>query len=70
METGKEKLLRLEFGKDEPEPALIKIVSQAMLEAALDDGMPLGSAQVVYVDVPRGALHKGGPPRRADAEEH
>lgn len=59
QEKGKEKLLKLEFAADEPDATVVKIISQAMLEAALDDGMGLTSGQVLYVDVPRGISHKG-----------
>lgn len=58
-EKGKEKLLKLEFAADEPDAEVIKIISQAMFEAALSEGMELGSSQVLYVDVPRGVRHKG-----------
>jgi hypothetical protein len=58
-EKGKEKLLKLEFSAEEPEPDVIKVVSQAMFEAALRDGMKLASPQILYVDVPRGMRHKG-----------
>ncbi len=58
-ERGKEKLLKLDFATDEPDATLITIISQAMLEAALADGMELSSSQVLYVDVPRGVRHKG-----------
>ena len=59
LEKGKEKLLKLEFSSQKPHSDLIKIVSQAMFEAALADGMRLPSAQVLYIDVPRGIRHKG-----------
>lgn len=58
-EKGKEKLLKLEFAADEPDADVIKVVSQAMFEAALKDGMNLTSPQILYVDVPRGVRHKG-----------
>jgi hypothetical protein len=58
-EKGTEKLLKLEFAAEEPGTDLIKIISQAMFEAALSEGMNLSSSQVLYVDVPRGVRHKG-----------
>lgn len=57
-ENGKEKLLKLDFSDTEPEPDAIKIIAQAMFEAARADGLVLPSAQVLYVDVPRGVRHK------------
>ena len=59
QEKAKEKLVKLDFAADAPDAAVIKIISQAMLEAALADGMTLASSQVLYVDVPRGINHKG-----------
>ncbi len=58
-EKGKEKLLKLEFSADAPDPEVIKVVSQSIFEAALKDGMTLCSSQILYLDVPRGVPHKG-----------
>ena len=58
-ENGKEKLLKLEFAERGPDTEVIKIISQAMFEAALAEGLNLSSSQVLYVDVPRGVRYKG-----------
>jgi len=58
-EKDRERFLKLEFAKDEPDDETIKIVSQIMFEAALAAGVPVTSSDVVYVDVARGKTHKG-----------
>lgn len=58
-ERGTEKLIKLEFTKDTPDPKLIRIMTQAMFEASQEVGLVLPSSAVLYYDVPRGAIHKG-----------
>ncbi len=59
IEKEQEKLIKLDFGVDEPTNELIKIVSQVFLEAANDNGMGLPNAGVLYLDVTRGSQHRG-----------
>ncbi|MGE0142105.1 MAG: hypothetical protein AB7I19_11990 [Planctomycetota bacterium] len=58
-ENGTEKIIKLEFSKDEPEKKIRDVISQGMFEAAVAKGMKLGSKQVLYLDVARGKEHKG-----------
>lgn len=58
-EKGRERLLKLEFSKGEPDPDVVKIISQIMFEAALDARLPVKSTDVLYLDIARGARHKG-----------
>jgi hypothetical protein len=58
-ENDCEKIIKLEFAKNEPDTAMIKIISQCLLEAAHADGLSLPSSNVLYYDVPRGRIHKG-----------
>jgi hypothetical protein len=51
--------VKLEFAKNEPNPAVVKIVSQLMFEAAIQARLPVKSADVLYIDVARGTAHKG-----------
>lgn len=55
---GKQQLIRLDFSDQRPENEVIKIVSQAMFEAAIDHGLLLSTSQVVYLDIARGTAHK------------
>ncbi|MEP7345620.1 MAG: hypothetical protein ABI877_10140, partial [Gemmatimonadaceae bacterium] len=57
-EGERERLLRLEFTKDEPDPAVVKIISQLMFEAALHARLAVKSTDVLYVDVGRGRTYK------------
>lgn len=71
VEGKREKIIKLEFGVSEPSADEVKIISQAMYEAADQVGMGLTAASILYFDVPRGAQHKGarlGSRRRADIE--
>ena len=57
-EKQKERFLKLEFSKDPPDDATVKIVSQIMFEAAVAAKIPITSSDIVYVDgvpVARGA---------------
>jgi hypothetical protein len=58
-EKNRERFLKLEFAKNEPDEDTIKVVSQIMFEAAVAAKVPVGSSDVLYVDVARGKTHKG-----------
>ncbi len=58
-EGGKEKIIKLEFSAREPEERLVRIVCQTMFEGASANGHPLTASCVLYLDVPRGAEHRG-----------
>jgi hypothetical protein len=58
-EKGKLKLVKLEFGKDTPSQGVVKIVSQLLFEAGRGKVPAFSSSSVLYLDVPRGAEHKG-----------
>ena len=58
-EKQKERFLKLEFSKDPPDDATVKIVSQIMFEAAVAAKIPITSSDIVYVDVARGSSHTG-----------
>lgn len=58
-ENGAEKIIRLEFLKEEPDPSLIRVTSQLLFEAQSAAGMGLSSSSVLYFDVQRGKVHKG-----------
>lgn len=71
VERKKEKIVKLEFGVNEPSGDEIRIISQAMFEAAEQAGMNFTASSVLYVDVPRGVQHKGarlGSRRKGDIE--
>ncbi|MBI9077157.1 MAG: hypothetical protein JEZ02_17240 [Desulfatibacillum sp.] len=59
MERKREKVILLDFSKDEPEEQTVKIISQAMFQAQLEAGMGLTSTSVLYFDVSRGQEHRG-----------
>ena len=59
IERKKEKIIKLEFAKNAPDPRLIKIMSQALFEAQSEAGMGLTSASVLVLDVSRGEEHRG-----------
>lgn len=59
QEKGRERFLKLEFAKNEPSAETVKIVSQIMFEAALIAKIPVGSSDVIYLDVARGRSYKG-----------
>lgn len=58
-EKARERFLKLEFAKDEPDEDTIKVISQVMFEAALAAKVPVTSSDILYVDVARGKAHKG-----------
>lgn len=58
-ENKSEKIVKLDFNVDEPSSRVIKIISQAMYEAADVHALGLKSAAILYLDVPRGKVHRG-----------
>jgi len=58
-EGGREKIVKLEFAKDEPLPEVVKIICQAMFDAAAVNGHKYTAASVLYFDVARGTEHRG-----------
>lgn len=59
LEKGKLKVLKLEFGKDEPSTQTVKVISQTMFEAAKGSVPGITSSSVLLLDVPRGVEHRG-----------
>jgi hypothetical protein len=57
-ERKAEKLIKLEFVKDEMHPDIPKIICQLMLWAASELGLQIRSSGVCVYDVPRGGVHK------------
>jgi hypothetical protein len=68
-ERRREKIVKVEFSKDEPSPLMIQIITQGMLQAADQAGIDLRSGDALYIDVRRGALHRGGRTRAALARD-
>lgn len=58
-ERGQEKIIKLDFATNAPDNQLIKIITQAMYEAAAQNGLGLQAASVLYMDVPRHKVHRG-----------
>lgn len=58
-EGAKEKIVKLEFGVDEPHQDAVKVVSQCMFEAAKGQLPQCTSTSVLYLDVPRNLEHRG-----------
>lgn len=58
-ERGSEKIIKLEFNVKPPDDEMVKIISQVMFEASHQDGQGLPSSGILYLDVPRGIVHKG-----------
>lgn len=58
-EGAAERIIKLDFSVGAPESAQIKIISQAMFEAAVKSKLSLQAADVLYLDVERGVVHKG-----------
>ena len=58
-ERGAEKIIKLEFSAIEPSAEMIQILCQCMLEAASGARMPVRPSDVLLLDVPRGASHRG-----------
>lgn len=58
-ERRKEKLVKLEFGVEDPPDQLLNIIAQSMFEAAENAGLGLSSACIICLDVPRGREIRG-----------
>jgi len=58
-EKSKERLVKLEFSEDDPDPKVIAILSQAIFQAAQASNVPVSASGVLVLDVPRGEAHKG-----------
>ena len=58
-EDGQQKLVKLEFNVDEPSDEFIRILTQAMFEAAQGGKLGLSSSSILLFDVPRGAEYRG-----------
>ncbi len=61
MERRRRKLIRLEFSKTPPTETTIHVVTRGLYEAARQAGLDVGPSGGVYLDVPRGQAHTGGP---------
>lgn len=59
QEGGKEKMIKLDFNVGSPDDEGIKIVTQAMFEAAEGAGLGLPSSCVLYYDLSSGKIFKG-----------
>ncbi|MFZ0680689.1 hypothetical protein [Candidatus Binatus sp.] len=59
LEDETEKIIKFEFSADEPSDEVLKIMSQAMFEAALEGGLGLSAKSVLILDVPRKRLYRG-----------
>ncbi len=59
LESGKDKIIKLEFAKEAPSDHLVKIVCQTMFEGALQKNGSVKAASVLYLDVPRGIEYRG-----------
>lgn len=60
---GRQKLIKLEFGSAMPKTEVVRIITQLVFEAGTAANLPIGPQDVVYLDVTRGALHKGAKTR-------
>ncbi len=58
IENDKEKLIKLELSKDEPNDKFIKIIRQCLHEAA-NQTATFKPSQILYFDIPRGKEHRG-----------
>jgi hypothetical protein len=58
-EQSQDKIIKLEFGKDAPAEREIKVMSQILFEAARLGGLQIPARSVLYLDVARGAEHRG-----------
>jgi hypothetical protein len=58
-ENSDEKIIKLEFGKDQPAEREIKVMSQVLFEAARVGGLQIPARSVLYLDVSRGTEHRG-----------
>lgn len=53
------KIIKLDLGKDNPKPNMIRIVLQVTYAAAQEAQLPVLPGDVIYVEVERGTQHKG-----------
>lgn len=58
-ERRTEKLVRLEFSEEPPKEKAIKVMTQAIYEAASTSGLSINPSSVALWDVPRGRVHTG-----------
>ena len=58
-EAGREKIVKLEFGVNEPDARAVQVISQAMFEASRQASLGLPTSSILYLDVPRGQEHRG-----------
>lgn len=56
--SGRPRIIKLGFLKDEPSPTAVKVITQCMLEAATSTGLGLSGSDVLYMDSARGEIHK------------
>jgi len=59
QQDGRKKLIKLDFGSKEPDTKLVNIIIQVIYQAASSEGLPVTPKDVIYLDVPRGRVHKG-----------
>ncbi len=58
-EKGRNRLIRLEFAKPEPDKKIFKIMNQCIHDAAIASGIRIKSSQVECLDIRRGNIHRG-----------
>lgn len=58
-EAGKDKIVKLEFAKNPPTDLEVNVISQLLFEAAQAAGLGMPASSVLYLDVARGAEHRG-----------
>jgi hypothetical protein len=56
---GRSKIMKLEFGVEEPDRKTVAVMTQGMFEAASASSMALAARDVLYIDIPRGKIHQG-----------
>jgi hypothetical protein len=59
LENATEKLVKFEFSADEPSDEVLKIMSQAMFEAAEQGGLRLPAKGILILDIPRKKVCRG-----------
>jgi hypothetical protein len=68
-EAGVERIIKLEFASRPAGDVVIRIMSQAMFEAASAAGLNLRSADILLVDVPRKTVYRGARMRSRTAKD-
>lgn len=58
-EASKEKIIKMDFGKSEPDGEMVKIIAQSMFEAFRVNRGSITPSSVLYLDVARGDEHRG-----------